>query len=307
MKTRSRIWPGWKIIVFFLALAILAVWVLEADSSVNSQTHEPETDSYIYLPAVAKPPASICPRSSTNQYSSGTAYQFDLDNPVRPAYNHADKNLALRGYVVNHESGLKRGLIDYGSDDPNQPPQFASIFQPNRVPGFKEFYQVRNWNWASSPNPGSRGAPIISPKVTAMGLGTTPGETLHVPRSAYDIGGGMEVVVLFADEDSVALRYTREDSSGSAGYTVHVDGICTDLNLLSLYNILDNPSGPRYDYKAPSQRPYGYPLPNLKAGQVFGYAPGDEIVVAIVDSGAFLDPRSCNEWWQVRPGYGSCN
>jgi hypothetical protein len=307
MKTRIRIWPGWPLIVFNLALAVLLSRTLEADSSVSSQTNEPETDSYIYLPAVAKPPASICPISSSNQYSSGTAFQFDLDNPVRPAFNHADKNLALRGYVVNRDSGLKRQLIDYGSDDPNQPPQLASLFQPDRVPGFKEFYQVRNWNWALSPNPGSRGGPITSPKVTAMGLTTTPGETLHVPRSAYDIGGGMEVVILYADEDTVTLRYTREDSSGSAGYTLHVDGICTDLNLLSLYNSLDNPSGPRYDYKPPNQRPYGYPLPNLRAGQVFGYAPGHEIVVAIVDSGAFQDPRSCNEWWQVRPGYGSCN
>ena len=46
----------------------------------------------------------------------------------------------------------------------------------------------------------------------------------------------MEVLVIFADEDSIALRYTREDSSASAGYTVHIDNICTDPNLLALYD-----------------------------------------------------------------------
>jgi subtilisin family serine protease len=30
-----------------------------------------------------------------------------------------------------------------------------------------------------------------------------------------------------------------------------------------------------------------------------------ETVVAVVDTGAFQDPRSLNEWWRIRPGYGS--
>ena len=29
-----------------------------------------------------------CPTTSGNSYSSGGAYQHDLDNPVRPAWNH---------------------------------------------------------------------------------------------------------------------------------------------------------------------------------------------------------------------------
>jgi hypothetical protein len=72
--------------------------------------------------------------------------------------------------------------------------------------------------------------------------------------------------------------------------------------LLALYNSLDDPDGPRYWFPNPS-----YDLPNLPAGHPFGTARGDGIVVAIVDSGGFMDPRSCNEWWQVRPGYsGGC-
>ena len=261
--------------------------------------------AYVYLPFVAVP--YTCPTTSTNQYSGGTAYQYDLDDPVRPAYNHADKNLELRGYTPNTDPGLKRELVDYGSDDPIQPPQFATLFVPYRVPTLTNFYRVHNWNWAPSPELGSRGDPITEYPVTALGLQTTPGETLHVPASGYDIGGGMEVLVLFADADTVALRYTRDDSSAPPGYTVHVDNICTDPNLLALYNSLDSAGGPRYVYVPPENRPYSYDLPNLYAGQPLGTARSTEIVVAIADTGTFMDTRSCNEWWQIRPGYsGTC-
>lgn len=285
----------------------LVAFILLFSSMLNTSsafTLTPDL-TYVYLPFVAKP-YTTCPTMPT-QYSSGTAYQYDLDNPVRPAYNHADKNLELRGYILNTDPNLQRELVNYGTDDPVQPPQFATLFNPPYVPALINFYQVHSWHWAPSPDPGSRGAPITDPPVTALGLQTTPGETLHVPRSGYDIGGGMEVLVLFADEDTIALRYTREDSSGSQGYTVHIDNICTDSNLLALYNLLDRPDGPRYVYVPPEHRPYSYDLPNLAEAQPFGTARSTEIVVAIVDSGSFMDPRSCNEWWQIRPGYsGTC-
>ncbi len=284
-------------------LAILAQKsVAKTLAGSNAQNGDPT----IYMPAVIKPPKNLCPTSSANRYGAGAAFQYDLDDPVRPAAKHADKNLDLRSYSPNSDPGLHRELIDYGSDDPNQPPQFATLFSPNRVPPLIAFYQVHNWNWAASPNPGSRGNPITSPSVTALGLLAAPGEKLTVPKSGYDIGGGMEVLLLFADEDTVALRYTREDSSAPAGYTVHIDNICTDPNLLALYRALDRPDGPRYDYVPPSKRPYAYDLPNLAAGQPIGTARSTQVVVAITDTGRFLDPRSCNEWWQIRPGYGNC-
>lgn len=251
------------------------------------------TSSYVYLPFIARP--YTCPITSTNQYSSGIAYQWDQDNPVRPAYNHADKNIELRSYTLNTDPNLQCGLVDYGCDDPTQPPQFAALFSPYRVPTFVNCYRVHDWNWASSPDPGTRGDLLTDWPVTALGMQTTPGEPLHVPKSGYDIGGGMEVLVLFADEDTIALRYTREDSSAPPGYTVHVDNICTDPNLLALYNELDDPNGPRYEFPNSS-----YELPNLYTGQPFGTARSTEIVVAIADAGTFMDPRSCNEWWQIR-------
>jgi hypothetical protein len=252
-------------------------------------------------------PASGCPVESDNQYSAGTAFQVEFDDPVRLASEHADKNLDLRGYVANDDPSLKWELVDYGSGDPTQPPQIATLFGPYRVPAISGLTQVRNWIWAPSPEPGERGDPITVPPVSAIGLAATPGEPLYVPTSGYDIGGGMEVLVLFADADTVALRYTRDDSSGFGGYTVHIDGICVDPNLLSLYEALDAPDGPRYVYVAPQDRPYTYDLPTLPAGHPVGTASSGQVVVAIVDTGAFQDPRSCNEWWQIRPGYeGTC-
>ncbi|MGD2048508.1 MAG: hypothetical protein PVH03_03395 [Chloroflexota bacterium] len=289
--------------LIFLIITIGAT-ILSAMASAFAQPLAPGADATLYLPLVRKPPKSVCPTSSNNSYSSGFALQYDKDDPVRPAYNHADKNLALRGYIANNDPNLIRDLRDYGSDDPTQPPQFATLFQPSRVPGFVGFYRVYDWNWAPSPDPGSRGTPAPNPEVTVMGLQTTPGEVLRVPTSGYDIGGGREVLVIFADEDTVALRYTREDSSGSAGYTVHIDKICTDPNLLARYNEDDDPDGPRYIYDPPS---HSYDLPNLPAGKPIGVARGGEVIVAIVDSGTFQDPRSCKEWWQIRPGYSCAN
>jgi hypothetical protein len=267
--------------------------------------------AYVYLPQVSwyptptptpTPTPYACPSSSANTYSAGVAYQVDADDPVRPAWDHADKNIALRGYAPNTDPGLKRELVDYGCDDANAP-QFATLFQPARVPSFVDFYRIHNWYWAPSPDPGTRGDPVTTPPVTMLGLRTTPGEVLHVPESGYDIGAGMEVLVIFADEDTLTLRYTRDDSAAPPGYTLHVDNICTDPNLLALYNTFDDyPEDPRYQYPNPS-----YDLPHLPAGHPLGTARGDEVVIGIADTGTFQDPRSCHEWWRQRPGYtGSC-
>jgi hypothetical protein len=293
-----------KLMVTTLGLLSVALVILSTlgtiRASISSAALTPT--AYAYLPFVARSD-SICPPTSTNQYKSGVAYQFDNDDPVRPAEDHADKNIELRGYTVTDPSA--RGFVDYGCDDDQVPPQLATLFDPPRVPALPAFYQVHDWIWAQSPAPGYRAEPITDYPVTALGLQSTPGETLHVPASGYSIGGNppMEILILFADEDTVALRYTREDSSAPPGYTVHIDNICTDPNLLALYNRLDDPNGPRYVYEPPDERPYAYNLPNLPEGYPIGTASGTQVVVAIADSGAFQDPRSLDEWWQERPGY----
>ena len=279
---------------------ILLVVLLGMIAHVRAEQHgamEPRA----YLPIIIAPAEFSCADTSVNSFAGGIAYQFDTDDPVRPAYNHADKNIELRGYAPNTDPSLVRELIDYGSGDPTQPPQFATLFNPPRVPTFADFHRVHHWNWAASPAPGTRGDAITAPPVTAVSFTLPPDEPLHVPTSGYDIGGGAEVIVIFADENTVALHYTREDTS-AVGYTIHIDNICTDPNLLALYESLDNENGPRYDY--PSS---GYNLPALPAGKMIGTTGMGDMVVAITDTGAFMDTRSCNEWWQIRPGYtGSC-
>jgi hypothetical protein len=284
------------------------VGLLTARAAEPPPMPTPTPAARVYLPLTLKPaPPYVCPANSANSYASGEARQYDMDDPVRPAVAHADKNLALRGYAPNSDAGLRRELVNYGTDDPKPPPQFATLFDPARVPPLSGFYRVHDWNWAASPAPGVRGAPLTTWPATALGLAVTPGTALHAPASDYDIGGGYEVIVLYADERRVALRYAREDSAGAVGYTVHIDGLCTDPNLLALYIALDAATSPRYVYRPPNQRPYAYPLPVLPAGKPIGVARGAEIVVAIVDTGSFMDPRSCNEWWQIRPGYtGTC-
>lgn len=294
-----------KLLVPALAVAIFALGVpaLAASSGPVARSPGPGSTAQAYVPAAVY----TCPITSTRAYVGGPAYQYDRDNPVRPAYNHADKNLALRGYTPNTNPALKRQLVRYPVSRTVRPPQFATLFRPYRVPAFVNLYRVYDWIWAPSPNPGTRGAPLTRWSVTALGLRTTPGESLRVPVSGYSIGAGMAVIVLFADEDSITLRYTRQDSSAPRGYTVFVDNICTDPNLLALYRRRDQPNGPRYVYVPPTRRPYSYKLPTLAAGQVFGRASGAEVVVAITDTGTFMDPRSCGEWWQIRPNYtGTC-
>ncbi len=285
------------------AIIVLTFSLLVLVSTIVQSNAEQQGDLIprAYLPIVIKPVAFTCATSSSNTYISGIVFQHDTDNPVRPATNHADKNIELRGYVANTDPNLRRDLVDYGSGDSTQPPQFATLFSPYQVPPFAEFYRVYQWQWAASPNPGIRDAPINDYPTTAVSFSLPPGKTLHTPVSGYEIGGGQEVIVLFADANTVTLHYTRHDSA-AVGYTIHIDHICTDPNLLKLYNTLDTPSGPRYQYPNAN-----YQLPTLATGQIFGTTSLQNMVVAIADTGAFQDPRSCNEWWQSRPGYDFCD
>ncbi len=118
---------------------------------------------------------------------------------------------------------------------------------------------------------------------TLIGIETTPNEGIHTPDAETDIGLGHVALVLYADAQRLTLKFTREDSVAH-GYTLHIEGIVVDANLLALYR-LSNRSG-RSD------------LPALRPFQVIGLALAGEIKIAIRDSGAFLDPRSRKDWWR---------
>ncbi len=71
-----------------------------------------------------------------------------------------------------------------------------------------------------------------------------------------------------------------------SGYAIHVEGVCTDPNLLALYEQMNN-SGRRH-------------LPALRAGQAFGRARDKEVQVTIRDTGRFMDTRVRKDWWRGR-------
>ena len=194
----------------------------------------------------------------------------------RPAAEHGDLNLGLRGYVP---TDAYLGLIDMsGSNDPYAP-QLAGLFADKRIGIVNNVYQVNQWDWETN----SRGTPITDFEVTLAGLQVEPGETIHAPESGYSIGQGYEVLVLYANQERITLKYTGEDNVVT-GYTLHVEGICVEPNLLALYEQM-NDAGRAH-------------LPALRAGQAFGRARGNEIGIAIRDAGRFMDPRVRKDWWR---------
>ena len=203
---------------------------------------------------------------------------LDVEGPPtkRPAEDHPDLNLALRGYRIA-DTGAE--LVYYGTGDDPRAPQLRGLFADGRLPTFTTGYRVYDWDWVSD----CRGRLLADRAVTLAGLRVDPGETIHVPNSGYEIESGYEVLVLYASEERITLKYTREDDA-VYGYTLHVEGVCVEPRLLALYRT-QNEAG-RAE------------LPALRAGQAFGRARGNEIGVAIRDTGRFLAPNSKGDWWR---------
>ena len=225
-----------------------------------------------YLPLVWKG-APGCQPIPGEEYST-----LNVEGPPtkRPAEDHPDLNLALRGYRTT-DASLE--LVNYGRGDDPRAPQLRGLFADGRLPTFTAGYRVYDWDWACN----CRGSLLADHGVTLAGLRADPGETIHVPSSGYEIESGYEVLVLYASEERITLKYTREDDA-VFGYTLHVENVCVEPRLLALY---------RAQNKAGRAE-----LPALRAGQAFGRARGSEIGVAIRDTGKFLAPNSKGDWWR---------
>lgn len=224
-----------------------------------------------YSPLPTSSPSITCPQTSDNSYDSLDVINVG-DN--RPAQDHPDKNIHIRGYKP---TGGNYNLIDLEGGVDTKGPRFSTLLNQSE-PKIISLYQVYDWDWNSN----SRGGLITKWPVTLIGLMANPGDSVSVPDSGYDVSNGNDVIVLFADDSTVTLKYTREDSV-AYGYTIHIDGICVDPNLLALYNQL-NQSGRGQ-------------LPTLKGRQPVGVAKNNEVKVAIRDTGEFLEPRSRKDWW----------
>lgn len=196
----------------------------------------------------------------------------------RPPESHPDLNLAVRGY---RQVDAFRGLVDYDGETDGNAPQLWGLFADRRTPEITHTYQVYDWDWGSN----SRGDLIQDFEVSMVGFRFSEGETVYTPDFGLELGEGYAALVLYADAHRVTLKYTGEDNVID-GYTLHIEGLCVYSNLLNLYN----------ERQAAGRGA----LPALRPGQAIGYAPGNEIGVAIRDRGAFLDPRSRKDWWQGR-------
>lgn len=254
----------------------------------------------------AQPALAVsCPTTSSRTYKIGTMRRYQQDYK-RPAYNHPDKTLYMRG--PKSASGTL-GFVNFGKTQDKKAPQLATLFQPTRVPKFTALYKVPQWNWGTPPQPGSALSTFETHalpsgysgnNVTVLGVQTTPGELLRSPTSGYNLGSpwGKGAAILYADstnDHAITLHFTREDSIAK-GYSVQIQGVCVDPNLLKAYNARDVwNSGARYTKKS-------FPLPGLTAGQVFGVAMGTEIRLVVRDNGSWMDPRDMNDWWRIRPG-----
>lgn len=228
-------------------------------------------DTFIYLPLVT--------RSNCDPIPDQTYRTLAPTNPNGDPEGNYLINLALRGYEPVDKF---KGLIDTGPVGDPLAPQFPGLFADHRIGVFNSVYALHRWDsTCNCPSPDL----VTSPEVTVAGLATTPGETIHVPDSGYDIGGGNDVMVLYASSTRLALKYTREDDIVS-GYTLYLENVCVEPSLLALYQSL-NAAG-RGE------------LPALPGGQPLGRALGCEIGVAIRDAGQSRDPRVRNAWWQDR-------
>ena len=96
-------------------------------------------------------------------------------------------------------------------------------------------------------------------------------------------------MVLYAAERQITLVYTRDDTPAQ-GYVVHLENLAVAPELVALYRQLNAAGRSR--------------LPGLRNGEVIGSADSTFIQLAVRDTGEFMDPRSCKDWWM---GYvGEC-
>jgi hypothetical protein len=227
---------------------------------------------YAFLPLVAREHTHCQPIPGVEYGTLDPV--FPVTDP--PAEENPDLNLTLRDYEV---TDAHRGLVDIPcSPDPGAP-RLYTLFADQRVPAFPTVYQVYDWDWDCN----CRGGLLDDWEVTLAGMGVAPGEVLHLPDSGYGIGDGYEALVLYATEERITLKYTREDHV-VWGYTLHVENVCVEPSLLALYRAWNDAGRGE--------------LPALQGGQPFGRARGGEIRVAIRDTGRFMDPRSRGDWWQ---------
>lgn len=242
-----------------------------------------------------KKAAVACPTTSDSIYNLVDVTGIPAE---RPDYLDADVNFSLRGYDPASEAVL--GLVRYGGQYDPDAPQLSRLFADNRAAEFTGAYQVYGWVWdveeCGGERYGCKGPILYTPwqaNVAVVDMLTEPGEEIYLPARETGILGNYKALVLYAEESRITFVYTREDTVAN-GYAVHLENICVDPNLLSLYQSRVNGEGNRIIED-------GLKLPGLRNNDSLGIVPSDRVTVSIRDRGSFMDPRSVKDWWQ-RPG-----
>jgi len=263
----------------------------DPEAAVNPATLDPPP-VLLYLPQIAQigqanneDDPNGCPTVSDAQYASVPVIGASADHP--PSI-HADLNLAVRGYVT-FTAALT--LVDINGPTDDDAPRLGTLFADRPLPEFTGAYQVNGWDWGSTECPdapwaghGCRAAPIVDPPVTLLAMASARGEAVFTPYRRPEIYPTHFVaLVLYAEETRLTLGYTCEDSA-AVGYVVHLEDVCVDPNLLSLYRSLDATGRAL--------------LPALHSMEQVGVAAGPAVKAAVRDTGSFMDPRSRKDWWQ---------
>jgi hypothetical protein len=203
-----------------------------------------------------------------------------------PAAQHPDKNLAVRGYELDSGGGL--GFTYPGGAEDHTAPQLPYLLSPAPTAPFAHVYKVYNWVWANNSTYGNKGNLLGD---TLLGIATTKDALVRLP---VRLNGDFPVaedppgtkyygMVIYAAATRITIVYTSHDTV-VGGYTIHVENVCVDPDLVSLYNQLNSAGRGS--------------LPGLRYNQAFGLASGTEVMVAIRDgAGTFLDPRVSKDWW----------
>lgn len=227
------------------------------------------TAECLYLPIIDRPPSQAV----------YTALDVDGAPLSRPAVEHPDINLAVRGYTPVTAT---LELLDINGPIDANAPQLGGMFTPPRLPEFVATYRVYDWDWGCGEG-GCLGEPLTQPEVTLLALAVTPGEPIAIPWRGPQIDeSGHRAMVLYADEQRITFTYTREDSAVH-GYLIHLEDLRVDPNLVALYQQLDAAGRGM--------------LPALHNGERLGDATSEPLKVAVRDTGSFLDPRSRKDWW----------
>jgi len=239
----------------------------------------------LFLPLIAfeEAPPAPTPTPTPPAQPPRTYATVPVEPPPtdRPAEVHGDLNLALRGYVPT--TGFL-GLVNYGGDFDEQAPQIDGMFNPPRLPPFRGLYKVHDWDWSCGPD-GCRGAPIEEYPVTLLEMETAVNEPISIPRRNPSIyAGDFKALVLYAEERRLTITYTRRDTA-AIGYMIHLEDFAVHPDLLALYRQM-NAAGRRH-------------LPALRNGEIVGIADRGSVKIATRDTGRFLDPRTCKDWWMA--------